>query len=72
MFIAGTMITCPRTMLGSSVRASSQSATGPSYSSPWAPPVKSTRGPSPFFTDAIGTTTAPQAERLLGLARRGA
>ena len=33
-FRAGTMITAPRTSLGESVRANSNSASGPSYSSP--------------------------------------
>jgi hypothetical protein len=47
---------------GSSVAARCCSATGPSYSSPWLPPVKSAVGPSPFRITPIGIMTDPQAE----------
>ena len=37
---------------------------GPSYSSPWTPPVNRTVGPLPFFTTMIGISTVPQPEVL--------
>ncbi len=60
--MAGTMITRPFTDCGSSLRARSNSASGPSYSSPWLPPVSSAVGPEPLLHTAIGIITAPQAE----------
>src|SRR5690606_17206534 len=45
-----------------SERARSKSAIGPSYSSPWLPPVRSAGGPCPFFTTVSGIITEPQAE----------
>ena len=60
-FIAGTMMTRPVTSSGRTLRASSNSAIGPSYSSPWLAPVRSAVGPSPFFTTVTGIITEPQA-----------
>ena len=60
--MAGRMITRPSMSCGFSVRARSNSAIGPSYSSPWLPPVSSAVGPWPFFTTVIGIMIDPQAE----------
>ena len=46
---------------GSRLRARSKSAIGPSYSSPWLPPVSSAVGPGPPRITAIGIITLPQA-----------
>ncbi|MCY1179344.1 hypothetical protein D9M73_197380 [compost metagenome] len=62
VFMNGTMITRPRMSSARSSWARRLSATGPSYSSPWLPPVSSAVGPSPFFTTQIGIITAPHAE----------
>src|SRR3546814_20395185 len=40
----------------------SRMAMGPSYSSPWLPPVNSAVGPSPLRITVIGIRIAPQAE----------
>ena len=50
-----------RASAGSRVRARSKSAIGPSYSSPWLPPVRSAVGPGPPRMTAIGIITEPQA-----------
>ena len=62
VFMNGTMITRRVTSAAVSARASSLSATGPSYSSPWLPPVSSAVGPSPRWITVTGIITAPQAE----------
>ena len=58
------MITRPCTFAGSSVRARCEMAIGPSYSSPWMPPVSRTVGPVPFLTEMIGISTTPQPDVL--------
>ena len=60
----GRMITRPVTSLACKVWASSTKASGPSYSSPWLPPVSKAQGPSPFFTWVTGIWIAPQALSL--------
>src|SRR5438445_443983 len=66
------MITRPVTSAAVRRRASSKSAIGPSYSSPWFPPVRSAVGPSPRFTTATGIMIEPHAEssRLYGSRRQ--
>src|SRR6185437_11531723 len=65
------MTTRPVTSSARRFRASSNSATGPSYSSPWLAPVRRAVGPLPRFTTAIGIMIAPHAEssRLYGSLR---
>ena len=58
---AGIRITLPRTLCGSSRRASRETAICPSYSSPCTPPVNSTAGPLAPFTTAIGISIVDQA-----------
>ena len=58
------MMTRPWTLAGSRVCARRAMAICPSYSSPWMPPVKSTVGPLPFFTEMMGISTTPQPESL--------
>ncbi len=56
------MMTRPLIALGARLRASFMSAIGPSYSSPWLPPVNTRVGPSPRFTLMTGRCTAPQPD----------
>ncbi len=70
MLTAGMMMTRPSISAGSSVRESSESAIGPSYSSPWTPPVSSTVGPLPWFRTTIGISTMPQPEVLRDIGAR--
>ena len=51
---AGIMITRPCTSPGCSVCASREMAIGPSYSSPWTPPVSRTVGPRAVLDDDDG------------------
>lgn len=60
-FITGKMMTRPETSSGVRRLASLRRLIGPSYSSPWFPPVNTMVGPGPPFTTVIGTMMDPQA-----------
>jgi hypothetical protein len=58
-FAAGMTMTRPLTRSGLSSRIRFESAIGPSYSSPWLPPMNITVGPAPFLITAIGIAMLP-------------